>query len=870
MTELKAAFTTLARQSMKGFKICLFIDGLDEYVGDQLEIVNVFKAVIDHSSVIKAVISSRPEPIFVEAFHRYPSLRMEVLTAEDIKLYIRSQLLPHSRMDSRVYGSAQLVDRLVSAISTKASGVFLWVFLVVRRLLEYLSDGSYLEDLEGIIDRYPAELHELYEHMFARMKPLYRAEAYRLFQAIDYAQKVEGKIPSALRLSFVEKDHPEGALDSPLRILQTEELDERLKLFETRLRSRCCGLFEVQYYHGKRSAGADHIPEGKVVFLHRTVSDFLKDESVQQVIKRETRDISHEIYQRLMASILYWFKGWRFFHLSNKQEWKKFISDITSFLAYCQRCEAATGSDQTRFIDGFDKELQHFWNVRSLETRSKAMGYSLGNYDCHWAESILVALHFKRKDEPDERPLISLAARFGLCNYVRQKLHVSVTGGLEMPKTVIQWDQSAILRVCLWAMQDSILRPQYLEIVEIFLTSGMQVNSYGRMPSSARATTLWQELISLPVKSQIHSESGKSHEAGLEYKDVAKIETSEAEMLDVWTQLLELFVKFGASVDRNFGGKAGTARQEISKIMTALQARKGLSSEDLLARDRAKARMDKLLRAGPIIADTTKPVLAIEHVGNGHAQSMISSSQPTQRKKRRSIAQTKAPEPIESEEPTKTPSTHSLVQPLPAVHKACFQCKATNELTDIGFEPNEVLQAISKAGVGYDVPALASWILDHTAEEGKCSGSIDPAPSQMAKAPHARVLTDETTARPPTRAASPDLRKRQWAVVACHAKSPPTSKEVVGADFLAKPPKAKSRRARAKAMIASGVPVASQDESRTQQANGSLSSGAVAGAVELRQGTFTWFFESQSPHEGISASLTEDQTQRLEEFLRGL
>jgi hypothetical protein len=173
LTELKKAFTTLARQNLKGFKICLFIDGLDEYIGDQLEIVDLFKTITSHSSIIKVVISSRPEPTFVEAFYSSPKLRVENLTAGDIDHCVRSKLLSHSKIQSQIHRGSELGARLVDSIASKACGVFLWVFLVVRLLLECLSDGSYPEDLERIIETYPDEIHELYEHMFECMKLLY-------------------------------------------------------------------------------------------------------------------------------------------------------------------------------------------------------------------------------------------------------------------------------------------------------------------------------------------------------------------------------------------------------------------------------------------------------------------------------------------------------------------------------------------------------------------------------------------------------------------------------------------------------------------------------------------------------------------------
>ncbi|KAH8743864.1 hypothetical protein F5882DRAFT_342796, partial [Hyaloscypha sp. PMI_1271] len=234
---------------------------------------------------LNTVISSRPEPAFVEAFHNSPKLRVENLTAGDIEHYVRSRLLSHSKLKEYHNRGSDLGEALVSSIAAKASGVFLWVFLVVRSLLECLSDGSYPEDLKNIIETYPQELHELYEHMFERMKPSHRGEAFRIFQAIHLAQDVETKIPSALRLSFLDRSQPHSSITSPLEVLTADGLQERLTSFETRLRSRCCGLFEVQYHERLSSQEISETREGRVTYLHRTVSDFLNDPGIRNVIE---------------------------------------------------------------------------------------------------------------------------------------------------------------------------------------------------------------------------------------------------------------------------------------------------------------------------------------------------------------------------------------------------------------------------------------------------------------------------------------------------------------------------------------------------------------------------------------------------------
>ena len=858
LAELEKAFTTLARQNLKGYKICLFIDGLDEYVGDQLEIVDLFKTITSYSSIIKAVISSRPEPTFVEAFHSSPKLRVENLTAGDIDHYVRSKLLSHSKMQSQMHRSSELGARLVNSIASKACGVFLWVFLVVRSLREWLSDGSEPEDLERIIETYPEELHELYEHMFKRMKPLHRAEAFRLFQAIHHAQNVESKIPTALRLSFMERDQPDRSIHSPLEILITEDLQERLSSFETRLRSRGCGLFEVQYFERLSSRETSHIREGRVTFLHRTVSDFLNEPGVRQVIERETLQFSSEIYERLIASILYSFKAWRFFHLKTPYEWKKFIGEITAFLVYCQRCEPKIGSKQIEYIEEFDRSLTRFWQVRALETRSRAQGMTLGNYEYHWAESLLAELRLKLTAEPDDDPLLSLAARYGLCTYVFQKLRTRPSPGSNFLNT---GGRSMVVRLSYWAMHHGSLRVQHFKIIESFLVSGLKINAKSSGPTTAWERTPWQELLYLQSKSLPSRTVQLSTAVRADDGDQTEIEVSEVERLDVWTQLVELFLKFGAELDVSFkpfreATRGRTAREVILEIITTLETGQGLSSEESAIMQQSKIRIEQLLAEQP--AKTAKINLS-NLSANDHSltNSICSSSQNSSingdgpvsfrhRKSRLSTASKKS-------QVTKPDGPAEPASPTPVVTRIdqpCYRCKAIEELTEIGFGPSEVFQAIEKAGVGYDVPALTTWILDKKSDGTRVAPRPPATISPISRRANEPKIMRAVSGQPR------DSMTKQWSVVARQGITPKKQDDIVGAEWVTKSQKVKSRMSKAKSAIS---------EENTQ----GNASGSAAGAIELNGGTFTWFLEpkSQSQH---TTTLSAEQKKRLEEFVKSM
>jgi hypothetical protein len=82
-------------------RVCLFIDGLDEYEhghrGSHETIVKLFQH-IAKSPNIKICLSSRPWLVFKDAFQMYPGLRLQDLNSTDISRYVEDKLNDHTKM----------------------------------------------------------------------------------------------------------------------------------------------------------------------------------------------------------------------------------------------------------------------------------------------------------------------------------------------------------------------------------------------------------------------------------------------------------------------------------------------------------------------------------------------------------------------------------------------------------------------------------------------------------------------------------------------------------------------------------------------------------------------------------------------------
>ena len=125
--EMSQVLRKIAALDDLGCKLCLFLDGLDEFSGDHRALIADLRALCTNKS-IKICVSSRPWNVFSSAFTTLDTvLHLEELTADDIYQYASGHLAP---TDSRSLRPE--VDDLISEIVLKSQGVFFWVFLVTR------------------------------------------------------------------------------------------------------------------------------------------------------------------------------------------------------------------------------------------------------------------------------------------------------------------------------------------------------------------------------------------------------------------------------------------------------------------------------------------------------------------------------------------------------------------------------------------------------------------------------------------------------------------------------------------------------------------------------------------------------------------
>ncbi|KAK0707260.1 hypothetical protein B0H67DRAFT_555992 [Lasiosphaeris hirsuta] len=272
--ELTAALNRVAAADKVSRKFCFFIDGLDEYNGDHLDLCELMQS-LSLSKNLKLCISSRPWNVFEDAFGRDSKFYMQDLTRDDIFRYASGRLRSHPRwslLDLGEYAQQNFIDE----IRERAEGVFLWVFLVTKSLRDGLTNEDTIKDLHKRLEMLPTDLGHLFQHMLNKVDPLYHERMARTLLVALFSLE-------PLQVDFYtyvdeEERNEDYAIRLPVKPRSSEDLKKQRSQTERRINARSQGLLEVRP-HGAHWGRRD----GEVVeFLHRTVRDFLCTKDMAQ------------------------------------------------------------------------------------------------------------------------------------------------------------------------------------------------------------------------------------------------------------------------------------------------------------------------------------------------------------------------------------------------------------------------------------------------------------------------------------------------------------------------------------------------------------------------------------------------------------
>lgn len=263
--------------------ILLMIDALDELRESRDQIVSFLKVIQDWTRLdhVRAIVSSRPEVPFTNHLGHLPSVRLQDLNSGDIRHYVRSDL-GNLELDSL------LLWRFESTIIDKSEGVFLWVKLVVRSLIEGFENGDSVAILQKRLDAVPPDLSNMLDQMLSQIQPDYVKDAAFLFQLPSAAlpQPADLRLCSWNHWTWPTGGYPGFLMDEACAYFTyADDFDfasysgNHIKThitnkYRQHVSARCQGLLEVKSDH--------HVL--RVDFVHRTAKEHLATSSLGQRI----------------------------------------------------------------------------------------------------------------------------------------------------------------------------------------------------------------------------------------------------------------------------------------------------------------------------------------------------------------------------------------------------------------------------------------------------------------------------------------------------------------------------------------------------------------------------------------------------------
>jgi hypothetical protein len=273
LAELQQMLMSALHQRHAKHKTFIVIDGLDEYeeCGRHLEILELLHEITACPGV-KVCISSRPLPQIRDVIDSSSSLTLEHCTGRDMEEFITFKIEAQLSMTPEASIGLGIKEKLAHELTTRASGCFLWVALVVESLQEKLANGKKDTDLLRFINEVPVELDGLFRSFLDEL------DASRPFVAstLRFIAMSEEQI-SLVRLCLMEMHFSGFVLHQEVSSLSQENLYLRTQMYIKRIVSRSKGLLKVSLFE------SHHTLEGvgtggryaHVNLIHRTAREYL-------------------------------------------------------------------------------------------------------------------------------------------------------------------------------------------------------------------------------------------------------------------------------------------------------------------------------------------------------------------------------------------------------------------------------------------------------------------------------------------------------------------------------------------------------------------------------------------------------------------
>jgi len=258
--------------------VCIFVDGLDEYEGNMLDLFKILVDIDDSCGslphAVKLCLASRPEPLLNATLQESAGFRMQDHNFKGIQQYVHATL-----KCVRTVKGDEAFTNLSSEIAERSEGVFLWARLAMNDVIDGHGTGDTQGELLERLKRVPRDLRDLYSRIFMRLTDELKDEANTILLLVCGAKRTLAlqELYIAVKLARKEDLHDEDDNEHvglPL---------ELLKAFRRRVLARTGGLLEIadrNSLEGSSSSedASNDAPKKiwEVKLIHETVRPFIE------------------------------------------------------------------------------------------------------------------------------------------------------------------------------------------------------------------------------------------------------------------------------------------------------------------------------------------------------------------------------------------------------------------------------------------------------------------------------------------------------------------------------------------------------------------------------------------------------------------
>ena len=545
---LRATLQNLLCVESEKCHFCIFIDGLDEFHGDHVTLLNLI-SVLRKITKVKFCLSSRPYPPFKHELGSSPMLKLQDLTEPDIRKYVSDNLEGTPLKASWVPYPSSRIKEAVHTIVQKAEGVFLWVRLAVRDQLEGIRNGDDTDQLRERLQILPTEVEGVYAHMLHRIDKVYRKEvAQHIRLVIDVKHGW-----SLFEIALAEHKRIDDILLFSEEI-STWDLSQHCKSVGERIAATCKGFLEIRDVKVDEEVQRDNAARfsqiledqnipleqreelrelellneyTRVEFLHRTAFDFFNDnEQGKEFLKIHTTANTHPqvLYVKSLLA------DFRIFPVATDNSVVQ--GSIRSIMWNAFFTEQATGVAQLALMDLIDRSITLLWKHTPGQPANLQWYSVWGNPLVHlaWEDGGLK----RNKVFPGKSPIkhglstiqpvefLGLTAWYGLNKYVQQMLDLHSR----------KWESDTVgylLGCSVCGLGDNTAADSHLELIPALLKQGADSNK------KILESTVWGSFLQGLFYGRFHFNKVLW---GLKKRN--------------WSNTVKVFLESGANVHENF------------------------------------------------------------------------------------------------------------------------------------------------------------------------------------------------------------------------------------------------------------------------------------------------------------------------------